>query len=46
MKVNPYLVLALFIVAFFCLMVFGFCKIMKHLLRRVVDIKEENEYTV
>ena len=46
MKVNPYLVLALFIVAFFCLMVFGFCKIMKYLLRRVVDIKEENEYTI
>ena len=46
MKLNPYLVFALFIVAFFCLMVFGFCKVMKHLLRRVVDIKEENEYTV
>lgn len=46
MKLNPYLVFALFIVAFFCLMVLGFCKIMKHLLRRVVDIKEENEYTV
>ena len=46
MKVNPYLVFAFFIVAFFCLMVFGFCKVMKHLLKQVVEIKEENEYTI
>jgi len=46
MKVNPYLVFAFFIVAFFCLMVFLFCKVMKHLLKQVVEIKEENEYTV
>lgn len=46
MKANPYLVFLFFVVAFFCFMIFGFCKIMKHLLRRVADIKEENEYTV
>ena len=46
MKFNPLLLFALFVVVFFCLMVFGFCKVMKHLLRRVVEIKEENDYTI
>ncbi len=46
MKINPYLVFLFFIVACFCFMMFGFCKIMKHLLRKVADIKEENEYTI
>ncbi len=46
MKANPYLVFLFFIVAFFCFMIFGVCKVMKHLLRRVADIKEDNEYTI
>ena len=46
MKFNPLLFFAMFVVVFFCLMVFGFCKVMKHLLRRVVEIKEENDYTI
>lgn len=46
MKAHPYFIFAVFIVTFICLALMGFCKIMNHLLLRVVDIKEENDYTV
>ena len=46
MKIHPYLLLIFSIVVCACFMLFGFCKIMKHLLRKVADIKEENEYTI
>lgn len=46
MEAHPSFVFILFLVAFVCLMLFGFCKVMKHLLLRVIDIKEENDYTI
>ncbi len=46
MRAHPSFVFILFLVAFVCLMLFGFCKVMKHLLLRVIDIKEENDYTI
>lgn len=46
MRAHPSFVFILFLVAFVCLMLFGFCKVMKHLLLRVLDIKEENDYTI
>ncbi len=45
-EAHPSFIFALFLVAFVCLVIFGFCKVMQHLLQRVADIKEENEYTV
>ncbi len=46
MEAHPAFVFILFMVAFVCLLVFGFCKVMKHLLLRVIEIKEENDYTI
>ncbi|MGN0452290.1 MAG: DUF2975 domain-containing protein [Ruminococcus sp.] len=46
MKAHPSFVFILFMIAFVALMLFGFCKVMKHLLLRVIEIKEENEYTI
>ncbi len=46
MEAHPSFVFILFLVAFVCLMLFGFCKVMKYLLLRVIDIKEENDYTI
>lgn len=46
MEAHPSFVFILFLVAFVCLMLFGFCKVMKHLLLKAIDIKEENDYTI
>lgn len=46
MRAHPSFVFVLFLIAFVCLIVFGFCKVMKHLLLRVIEIKEEGEYTI
>lgn len=46
MEAHPSFVFIMFLVAFVCLMLFGFCKVMKHLLLRVIEIKEENDYTI
>ncbi len=44
--VHPIIALVMFVVAFICLVLLAFCLVMKRLVRRVVEIKEENEYTI
>lgn len=44
--IHPTVALVMFVVAALCLGLVGFCLVMKRLIRRVAEIKEENEYTV